>query len=378
MTRFIHTSDWQLGITRRFLNAGVQERYSHARLDAIRRIAAAVRERECRFVVVCGDVFESNQVSRGTVAKALEALRDIPVPVYLLPGNHDPLNDASVYVHSHFTDRKPDNVHVIANATPVQVDAGVELVGAPWLSKRPGRNPFQDVLAATPPADGRVRILLGHGEVDALAPFSDSPTMLGYDALRAAVADKRAHFIALGDKHSLARVGDDRIWYSGTPETTDFREPDPGWINLVEVDSLGVRTEAIRTGSWRFLEMEEDGITGGEAVRDLLARLEGVPDKERCVLRLAASGLIGLSDMDALTDGLAHLRELFAAFDFAGAALHCRVDSDEAALDRFTGFAAETVAKLRENVLRGGGDAEASRDALLLLLHLAREGGHAL
>jgi hypothetical protein len=32
--RFLHTSDWQLGMTRHFLSEGAQEKYSQARFDA--------------------------------------------------------------------------------------------------------------------------------------------------------------------------------------------------------------------------------------------------------------------------------------------------------------------------------------------------------
>ncbi|MFH1743057.1 MAG: metallophosphoesterase, partial [bacterium] len=92
--RFLHTSDWQLGMTRHFLAEGAQERYSQARFDAIRTMGRIAKDEECQFMLVCGDVFESNQVDRKTVARALEALKDVPVPVFILPGNHDPLNAA--------------------------------------------------------------------------------------------------------------------------------------------------------------------------------------------------------------------------------------------------------------------------------------------
>ncbi len=40
-------------------------------------------------MVVAGNVFESNQAQRQTVAGTLDALGSNPVPVYLLPGNLD-------------------------------------------------------------------------------------------------------------------------------------------------------------------------------------------------------------------------------------------------------------------------------------------------
>src|SRR5438093_863541 len=115
--RFLHSSDWQLGMRRQFLDAGAQERYAQARFDAIRTIGRIADEEQAEFLVVSGDVFESNQVDRRTVARALEALATVPVPAYLLPGNHDPLDPASVFRSSVFLEKKPPHLHVLDDRT---------------------------------------------------------------------------------------------------------------------------------------------------------------------------------------------------------------------------------------------------------------------
>ncbi len=377
MTTFLHTSDWQLGMTRQFLNDG-RERFAQARLDTIARMADIVRERGCRFVVVCGDVFDSNQVAPATVSRALEAMRRIPVPVYLLPGNHDAYNDASVYRHPRFTTHKPDNVFVITDSRPIAAAEGVELIGAPFLEREPDDNPLHEVIASLKPMVNGVRVLLGHGAVDRFAQHGDATSRLSYDLLQAAVDDGRAGYIALGDKHSFQPVdAAGRIHYSGTPEVTASREPNPGWVAVVDVDPLGVRVEKARTGTWSFVEIKEEALQGSGAVRDLLARLGRMPDKERCVLTLVVSGLIDLAELDELNAGLEHLSHLFAAFDCDASELHASADGT-VGFDRFTGFAADTVATLREAMARGGDDARTAQGALSLLLSLSREDGNAL
>ena len=98
MTKFLHTADWQLGMTRHFLSDEAQARFTAARIEAISTIGALAVDEGCSFVVVCGDVFESNQVERQVVVRSLEAMKATPgVAFYLLPGNHDPL-DAAVGV----------------------------------------------------------------------------------------------------------------------------------------------------------------------------------------------------------------------------------------------------------------------------------------
>lgn len=84
--KFLHTADWQLGMTRHFLRAEAQARFSQARLDAVRSIGQLAVEEGCEFVVVCGDVFESNQVDRQVLARAFDAMGVTPEVTFYLGG----------------------------------------------------------------------------------------------------------------------------------------------------------------------------------------------------------------------------------------------------------------------------------------------------
>src|SRR3954471_12281183 len=135
--RFVHTADWQLGMTRHFLNSEAQPRYSAARRDAVAGLGPLAAETGAEFVVVAGDVFEHNQLAPRDVSQSLEAMRAIGVPVYLLPGNHDPLDASSVYTSALFAAERPDNVVVLDRAGTFEVRPGLEIVAAPWRSKKP-------------------------------------------------------------------------------------------------------------------------------------------------------------------------------------------------------------------------------------------------
>ena len=296
MIRFLHTADWQLGMTRHFFSEGVQERYAQARFDAIRTIGRIAREEDCAFVLVCGDAFESNQVDRQTVARTCEALKDVPVPVYILPGNHDPLNAASVYLSSTFIDQKPDQVHVIDDHTPKEIAAGVELLGAPWKSKRPVVNPLDELLAEIAINDGITRIVAGHGIVDAFTPDKDAPGVIAVDMLGQAIAERKAAFIALGDRHSATPIGETgRVWYSGSPEATDFREDRSGYALVVELDGERIGTREVQVGQWCFEERKQLELNHAEDVERLNQWLQSLENKERTVLRLRLAGGLTLS-----------------------------------------------------------------------------------
>ena len=62
-TRFMHTSDWQLGVTRQFLNADSQALWTAARFDGIRNLGRVAKEEGCEFIVVAGDTLD--QLSTG-------------------------------------------------------------------------------------------------------------------------------------------------------------------------------------------------------------------------------------------------------------------------------------------------------------------------
>ena len=96
MVTLVCSADWQLGMRRRYFGPEAQHRYTQARLDVIERLGALALERDADAVLVAGDVFETNQVERQVISRAVEALARVPVPVLLLPGNHDALEPGNV------------------------------------------------------------------------------------------------------------------------------------------------------------------------------------------------------------------------------------------------------------------------------------------
>ena len=372
MIRFLHTADWQLGMTRHFFSEGVQERYSQARFDAIRSLGQIAKEEDCEFMLMCGDAFESNQVDRRTVSRTCEALKDVPVPVYVLPANHDPLNAASVYQSSTFSEQKPDHVTIIDDFSPREVAAGVEIVGAIWKSKKPVINPLEELLDALTPSSGKTRIVMGHGIVDQFTPDKDAPGIISVDKLELALREGKADFIALGDRHSVTKLGSsDRIWYSGTPVSTDFREDKSGYALVVELEKERMAAREVRVGKWNFIEMEHVDLNHADDVVNLNRSLQAIENKERTVVRLRLFGGLALSLHVELQKNLEAASDLFAGFDVRyDDLLMVPEDADFVDLG-FSGFADKTVVRLREQIEAGGAEADEARDALMLLLRLA-------
>lgn len=375
--RFVHTADWQLGMTRHFLDEDAQPRYTDARLAAIREIGRVARAENAEFVLVTGDVFESHQLSARTLVRSLDAMRDAAVPIYLLPGNHDPLDAGSIYRREAFTSRCPPNTHVLDRAGRHEIatpGGTVELIAAPWFSKRPLEDLVAAACAVEPPADGVVRVVAGHGCVDTLSPDPHDPARIGTAALRQAIGAGLVHFVALGDRHSRTDVGvEGRVWYSGTPEVTDYDEVEPGWALVVDVDAAHCEVTPRRIGGWRF-DRDSVALNGTADIRALRDRLAGAEDRDRTVLELSLVGALSLrerAELDALLD---EYRHLFAALEIweRHTDLVTVPDGDDLDTLDLTGFAAATLRELTEQAAGSDETAETAADALRLLHRLAR------
>lgn len=362
-----------MGVTRRFLSEDAQARWSVARFDAIRALAQIVVTERCEFVVVAGDVFESNHVDRRTVGRACEALAAIPVPIFLLPGNHDPLDAASVFRSPTWSAKKPAHVHVIEElGRPIEVKPGVEIAGAPWTSKRPLRDLVAAAADRLTPFTSGLRVMVAHGVIDALSPDRDNPAAIRLSDAERAIAEGRFHYLALGDRHSLTGLGaTGRIWYSGTPEVYDFEEVNPGHVLVVEIGPVDVVTTPHRVGAWRFLEEHADVSNSGD-VAALARHLESMPDKERTVLKLGLVGTLTISQRAHLDEIVEHAHHLFATVVHSKSGSELAVVADDADFSDLglAGFGAAAVNKLRAQAGTLAPEAAAARDALALLLRL--------
>jgi DNA repair exonuclease SbcCD nuclease subunit len=380
--RFLHTADWQLGMTRHFLAGDAQPRYSAARRDAVAGLGALAAEVGAEFVLVAGDVFEHNQLTPQVIGQSLEAMRAIAIPVYLLPGNHDPLDASSVYTSALFAAERPDNVVVLDRPGVHQVRPGLEIVAAPWRSKAPTTDLVAEVLEGLSPGSV-TRVLVAHGGVDALDPDRDKPSLIRLAKLDDAVARGAVHYVALGDRHSLTQVNSSgRVWYSGSPEVTNFDdvESDPGHVLVVDIDESDPRravTVASRhVGHWRFVTMRRQVDTSRD-IADLDMNLDLMTEKDRTVVRLALTGSLTVTDRAALDACLDRYARLFAWLGLWERHTELAVVPADG---EFTdlgigGFAAAAVEELVTTAREG--DAESAVDAqaaLALLLRLTDRG----
>lgn len=374
--RFIATADWQLGMTAHFLDADARPRYQQARFDVVRRIGQLAREVGAAFVVVAGDVFESNQLDRAVVARTFEALREYSVPVLLVPGNHDPLDAVSLYDSPAFA-QAPPMVRVARGWQPIQIVPGVEVVPVPWQSKFPGQDLVAQACAhlTTPPAN-MARILVGHGAVSTLSPDQQAGDTIDVAQLQAALTGGLLDIAVLGDRHSTTEVCE-RIWYPGTPEVTRRTEVDPGNVLVIDIDpaSGSVAVDKRHVGNWVFTVVEER-LDAAADVAALAQRLDSIPDKATTAVWLKLVGSLtnsAAARLDAILQDAAALFALLEHWTRHEDLVVLPDDADFRGLG-LAGFAHAAVEDLTQQAAELGPEAGVAQDALALLYRLTGAG----
>lgn len=373
---FIHTSDLQLGMTRHFLDPqDAGPRFAQDRIDAISKLGELAQTQGAQCILVAGDVFESNQLTSQTISRVVDAMRGLPVPILLLPGNHDPLDAASLYDNRSITELS-DRIYVIRDQQAFSVPGitGVEFIGAPWFSKRPTGDLCNEMLASLAPMADGYRVAMAHGQTSDQSPDPDQPGLIDLAAAEAAVRDRRVHYLALGDRHSTTAKGSTgAIWYSGAPVATDFDETDPNQALLVTLHpDRQPEVSAHRIGQWLFEERHFE-IGAEEDLGTVEAWFDTHPVPARTVTKLSFSGTVNLRTHARLEGLLDTLRPKYASLR-----IHQRYQDLVVAPDQFdtdtlalSGYAKQVWQELVEGAGREGEAARVDQDALALLYRLA-------
>ncbi len=369
--RFVHTSDWQIGRQFRFADDATLAVLAEARLDAVGAIAALARREGARIVLVAGDTYDTVLPTERTLRAPVERMRAAPdLDWHLIPGNHDPDRPGHPFERLARAGSLPPNVHLHVELQPVPLGDGAVLLPAPLAERHGDGDPTAWFDAAATEA-GRVRIGLAHGSVRGFGAGGDR----GHNLI---AADRAARagldYLALGDWHGAQQSGP-ATWYSGTPETDDFRVGGGGGGEALVValgegdDRLSVTPHRVGRFAWHRIE---HALFDEADVAVLESRIRALgPALDRVLLALEVHGRLSLAATArfeaAIADGVAHALRLLR-LDRA-ALLPVADTADLAAFEH----GPVRVAADRLAALAAAGDAAASRALLRLAVLGARD-----
>ncbi len=357
--RFLHTADWQLGLKLAFVagDAGAVARFQ--RFEVVRTLARVAKERAVDAVVVAGDVLDDNAVGEDTLQRARDALAAFaPIPVLLLPGNHDAATPDCALLRL----RAGDHVRALTDDAPF-VLPHARFHPCP-LRRRHERDDPCRALPARAPGDP-ILVAIAHGAVIDFRPGEGEPSEGGLESKNLidarAVIDKGYDYLALGDWHGTLSFGP-RVWYSGAPEATRFKEKRPGNALVVEIDGPGAepRVEEVPVARTRWIERRFD-VADDDAVAGVERFFATVEEPSMTLASVTLAGHVSLASRARVDDAIEAARARLMHLRVDAGELHDRPSEDDLralAVEGFVGRAAEA--------LRARGD-RAGEDALRLL-----------
>lgn len=373
--RFVHTADWQIGMRALHLDRAA-DIVREARIASIARVGAVARDAGADFVLVAGDVFEDHGVDRALVQRTADALEAIGLPVYLLPGNHDPRVPGAVWEHPAFRALRDKRVFVLDEPRPLEVPGGV-LYPCPATSRTGADDPTEWIAAANDPSRRDPSVLhvgVAHGTVDTPGEHEAQGEPY-FPIARDAATRAGLAYLALGHFHSTGLYRDEhgavRMAYSGTHEPTRFGERDSGNVLVVDLPSPDVPPSVtpVRTGQLRWRSVERTLRAQGD-VAQLGGELDALELPLQTLLRVCLDGVLFASEQTALL----HLADRLASrFLFARSEMRARPAPDDTSwIDALAaGPVREAAAALCAKAQSGGPEGEIASIALLELFSLA-------
>ncbi len=273
MLRLLHTADWHLGQRFPSFPEEAQKKLSRARMEVIARILDAARRNRVHAVLCAGDLFDDPIAGRGFLGRARQGLprSSAPgdaVPVFLVPGNHDPLTPDSVWAPAHpFRSRLPAWVHVVDRDDFVhEITPEAVLYARPCRSQA-GENDLAMALPAREPGDERLRIGCVHGST-----FDIDGYQTNFPICRDAGVQRGLDYLAIGDTHSFRDV------------TAGPAGPD-GLPGCAGADAASTRPAPATWPSWRCSGTARAPASRPEPVALLALDRRAVPRPERAAQR---------------------------------------------------------------------------------------------
>lgn len=272
------------------------------RRATLTRILALAEEERVDAILSAGDLFEHERVSPDTVAFLRASFGGTDIPIYLAPGNHDWLSEASPYAVTDWS----RNVHLFTEdrLTPVGLADGLTLWGA--AHRAPANT--DGFFTTFRPDRGGIHLALAHASERGFLAQQGSGKLphAPFDAGELEASGVAHAFLG----HFHVPRDADRYTYPGNPDPLDFGETGERGAVLAQVVADGTlvrERRVVATSVVHDVEVSLDDAAHGDDVR---ARVEAVLAPLSGCVRVTLSGEVAPSvelDLPGLAALGAHL-----------------------------------------------------------------------
>jgi DNA repair exonuclease SbcCD nuclease subunit len=401
MVTFLHAADLHLGLRVTRFDEEACKRVEEARVAALQNLRAKGAELKVDFILVAGDVFDDHSISRSEASRVFPILESSAdkCPIYLIPGNHDPLVPGGVWDRDPWLREQPHlRVHFLRKREPVPLpNLPVTLFPCPLTQRRSMEDPTSWIADHPRGADDhRIRIGVAHGSLNVMR-LPDDDHLIRPDAALHYGLD----YLALGHWHKRflykSADGVERTAYSGTHEPMSFAGDAglaTGWSSfsadgnadrfqsdghgsalLVTIDGPHAppKIEPVEIGRLRWRAEQRD--LTSQSLGSLIAEYSQREQPELNILRLVLTGVIapqGHARLEELRNIILHRYHAGSSLDTSSVL----IEPDEQQLAEVVGHGVlkRVLERLREDTQSADTKTKRTAEhALKLLYRLAWE-----
>ncbi len=275
MLKILHTADWHVGLSFKQFKTEDATKLARDRLRVVDEILGRAEQYDVDAVLCAGDLFDRPDPAPEwwqALAQSFCRRKTWNRPVVLLPGNHDPLTDNSVYNENHeFRRTLPKWVQVVdREGFQLEIEHDAVVYASPCRSKA-GDKDLALSLPSRQAGDTRVRIGMVHGSA-----LEMEGRAINFPVSREAPQRRGLDYLALGDWHGFCEIPDGAtapIVYPSAPEPTKFGEDEAGYVALASFTRHGtrpqIRRERVARWTWRQVKIQSLAQLNALAAEDL-------------------------------------------------------------------------------------------------------------
>lgn len=275
MVTILHAADLHLDSPFAGLSPELAARRRGEQRLLLEDLADLARKETVELVLLSGDILDSEHVYRTTAQALVQTLGEIPCPVFLAPGNHDPYTPYSLYA----TLSWPENVHIFSDH--------VERIDLPEQNCAVYGYGFSSSALETSPLEGFrvedpnvINLMCLHADLAPNSPYGP--------ITEAQIAQSGLTYLALGHIHKgsgLRRTGESWWAYPGCPQGRGFDETGEKGVLLVRAEPGRVSADFVPLCRHRYEGLTID-LTGKDPAAALRAELPAPSPNLACRVEL--------------------------------------------------------------------------------------------
>lgn len=268
--KFLHMGDVHLDTPFRGLSPELSDERRIGLRRSFTEMMEYVRGAGINYVLVSGDLFETECATGGTVDLIIREFRACPNTKFIIaPGRYDPYENNPVYASG----RLPSNCYVFKSEKMDRfdfVEDKVVVYGWAFVNGGINENPLYD---RTVGDSSKINMVCGYADVDGDVDSDICP--ISISDLKKFGAD----YYAFGSRHEggdFINLGASMYGYSGAIESTGFDEPGIGGAKLITVrysdGEMSMDAKNLVFGKVVFRKEEID-ITGVDNISEIINRV---------------------------------------------------------------------------------------------------------